>query len=139
MPDCCIEEAWLQALRGLNCTPIPEKSHFAEIRTGSETTPSAVVNIAVVPGLRTSDGVQLSYNVRIAGYFDKDAVAAKREWAELLMTFLTGSRCLSLGNCGCFCVTSLGILQSTISQQLLQASISLTGRYMSAGGSGSGT
>lgn len=139
MPDCCIETAWMQALRGLNCTPIPEASHFADLRTGSDTTPYAVVTVTKVPGLRTSDGVQVSYNVRISGYFEKDAMALKREWSELLLTFLTGSRCLTLGECGCFCVTSLGPMQSIVSGSLLQSSINVSGRYLSAGGSGSGT
>jgi len=135
VPDCCIEEGWLQALRGLNCTPIAAASHFADLRTGSESTPYVVVSITKVPGLRTSDGVQMTYGVRISGYFEKDAMAAKREWSELLMTFLTVSRCLTLGECGCFCVTSLGPLQSIISGSLLQSSITVSGRYMSAGGS----
>lgn len=139
MPDCCIETAWLQALRGLNCTPIPENSHYADLRTGSEATPYAVVSITKIPGLRTSDGVQITYGVRISGYFEKDAMAVKREWSELLLAFLTSSRCLTLGECGCFCVTSLGPMQSIVSGSLLQSSITVSGRYMSAGGSGSGT
>lgn len=139
MPDCCIEEGWLQALRGLNCTPIPAASHFVDLRTGSESTPYVVVTVTQVPGLRTSDGVQVSYSARIVGYFEKDAFALRREWMELVMAFVTHSRCLALGQCGCFCVTSLSPMSSVISGSLLQASVTVSGRYLSAGGSGSGT
>lgn len=135
--ECCVDDAWIEAIRGLDCTPVAAADHFVLVRPDNSKVPYVVISTATSAGLRTSDFVERISTTRIAGYFDKDKIASARQWSELLTAFLASSGCLSLGNCGCFCVRSQSQISMVIATELILVSVSVTGKFTPASGSGS--
>jgi hypothetical protein len=137
---CCVEDAWIAALRALDCTPVKSEGHFVLQRSGSEIVPYVVVSSAISSGLRTTDTVQRIQSVSLRGYFSVDRIQDAREWQGLVEALLTCKRCVPLGDCGCFCVRSVGPSQMTPVGTLLSVFVTVTGSFMPAEEtSGSGT
>lgn len=129
MPDCCLNEGLLQALRSLECTPVKADQHFLNIRRGEECMPYVVVQTNQTFGLRTSDAVEVIENVRIVGYFSIDKPEQANQWNELLRGWIFQPDCVFLENCGCFCLRSAPSLQMSASDRGYQVTATFRGMY----------
>mgnify|MGYP006286887143 CR=1 FL=1 len=137
---CCVEDAWIAALRALDCTPVKSEGHFVLQRSGSEIVPYVVVSSTIASGLRTTDTVQRFQTVSLRGYFSVDRMQDARAWQTLVEELLTCKRCVPLGDCGCFCVRSVGQSAMTPVGTLLSVFVTVTGTFSPAeetSGSGS--
>ena len=137
---CCVEDAWIAALRALDCTPVKPEGHFVLQRSGSEIVPYVVVSSTIASGLRTTDTVQRVQSVSLRGYFSVDRMQDARAWQTLVEQLLTCKRCVPLGDCGCFCVRSVGQSAMTPVGTLLSVFVTVTGTFSPAeetSGSGS--
>ena len=132
MPECCIDDAFLSAMRGLDCTPVPAANHYSFIRIGEECLPYVVVTTSIVAGLRTTDGVEKVDQVRISAYFSVDKLAECNKFKALVENWVFGKNCIDLAGCGCFCVRSVVPSQLTIKGGTLLFSVTLTGKYSAA-------
>lgn len=137
MSDCCVEEGMLQALRALECTPIPAQQHFVGVRRGEECLPYLVIKTREQAGLRTSSFLEMVTAVEISAYFSTDSSADSASFRRLLSQWLFGSNCLSLGNCGCFCVRSIGSVTTDYRERAIQVSVTISGRITTNGESSS--
>ena len=129
MSDCCVEEGVLQALRALECTPIPAQQHFVGVRRGEECLPYLVLTTSEQPGLRTSSGLQMDTAARISAYFSADKTQDVASFRRLLSQWISSSGCLQLGSCGCFCVRSLGAVGTVYNDRSVQVSVTLSGTF----------
>lgn len=103
--SCCIENAILDALRLLTCTPIRTENHFADRRKCTDCIPYLVLKASETAGLRTSSGTQSIWTIDIKAYFDDSKSQMARDYRDLVRTWLYGGgRCTDLGLCGCFCI-----------------------------------
>ena len=137
---CCVEDAWIAALRALDCTPVKSEGHFVLQRSGSEIVPYVVVSSTIASGLRTTDTVQRVQSVSLRGYFSVDRMQDARACQTLVEELLTCKRCVPLGDCGCFCVRSVGQSTMTPVGTLLSVFVTVTGTFSPAeetSGSGS--
>lgn len=128
MSDCCVEEGMLQALRGLECTPIPAQQHFIGVRRGEDCLPYLVLTTSEQPGLRTSSGQEMQTAARIAAYFSADKVQDAASFRRLLSQWISSGGCLPLGSCGCFCVRSLGAITTAYNDRSVQVSVTVSGK-----------
>lgn len=101
---CCLENAVLDTLRALDCTPIRSENHFLDRRQCTDCLPYAVIRAGMTAGLRTSSAVQKLRTVEIKAYFADKKRHDARELRDLIWDWLMFSGCASLGDCGCFCV-----------------------------------
>jgi hypothetical protein len=101
---CCLENAVLDALRALNCTPIKSENHFVDRRQCTDCLPYLVVRTGMTAGLRTSSAVQKLNTVEIKAYFADKKRHDARDLRDLIWDWLMFAGCASLGACGCFCV-----------------------------------
>jgi len=101
--SCCIEDAVLETLRGLNCTTIKSENHFLNEKRCSDCLPYVVVKIDTQSGLRTSSAVQKSHTVDIKAYFSDTMQKKAQEYRALVEDWLFAAGCVTLGSCGCFC------------------------------------
>lgn len=102
--SCCLENAVLDALRGLNCTPIKAENHFVDERQCSDCLPYLVVKTGMTAGLRTSSAVQKVRTVELKAYFSQQKRFDARSLRDLISDWLMVAGCVDLGVCGCFCV-----------------------------------
>lgn len=129
MPDCCLTEGLLQALRGLECTPVKADQHYLNVRRGEECMPYVIIQTNQTFGIRTSDAVEIIENVRIVGYFSLDKAEQAHQWHGLVQAWLFVPDCVSLDNCGCFCLRSAPSLQMTASDRGYQVTATFRGKY----------
>ena len=129
MSDCCVEEGMLQALRGLECTPIPAQQHFVGVRRGEDCLPYLVIRHVIQSGLRTSDVVESLDQVVISAYFSPDKSHDAVQYRSLVQQWAYSSRCLGLGNCGCFCVRSIQPISVSYNSNAVSVTMSMTGRF----------
>jgi hypothetical protein len=129
MSECCVEEGFLQALRALECTPIPAQQHFVGVRRGEECLPYLVLATSEQPGLRTSSGQEMQTAARITAYFSPDKTHDAMSFRRLLSQWISSSGCLPLGVCGCFCVRSLGSVGTQYNERSVQVSVTLSGLF----------
>lgn len=101
---CCLENAVLDALRALNCTPIKANNHFVDERQCSDCLPYLVLKTGITAGLRTSSTVQKVRTVEIKAYFSNQKRYDARSLRDLIASWLMVGGCVDLGSCGCFCV-----------------------------------
>jgi len=101
---CCLENAVLDALRALDCTPIKSGNHFVDERQCSDCLPYLVVKTGITAGLRTSSAVQRINTVEIKAYFANKKRYDARSLRDLIAAWLLDTGCTPLGLCGCFCV-----------------------------------
>ena len=102
--------------------------------------PYVVVSSTIASGLRTTDTVQRVQSVSLRGYFSVDRIQDARAWQTLVEELLTCKRCVPLGDCGCFCVRSVGQSTMTPVGTLLSVFVTVTGTFSPAeetSGSGS--
>lgn len=135
MPDCCLTEGLLQALRGLECTPVNADQHFLNLRRGEELMPYVVIQSTSAVGIRTSDTVEVIETVKIVGYFSIDKPDQAHQWMELARSWLFTKDCVILGNCGCFCLRSGASVQMSASERGYQVTASFRGQYSPSGDS----
>ena len=134
---CCIEDAMLRALRTLECTPIRPENHFLTVKTTGDCLPYLVLNVRTQAGLRTSSAVQKLHSVQVLAYFAENMRSQLRQFQETVEQWLYQPGCLSLGDCGCFCVQSRGQADVTFTDQRLRFGVTFVGRYMPEDISGS--
>lgn len=103
--SCCIEQAVLDALKALTCTPIKAENHFVNKRECKDCLPYLVLKANSTGGLRTSDVVQKIWTVSIDAYFSELKKNAVMDYRDQVETLLYEPGCIPLGACGCFCVT----------------------------------
>lgn len=132
MPECCIEDAFIAGLRSLDCTPIPMDNHFSFLCRKDDCFPYAVVTTSTVSGIRTSDGCEKIQQVKLSGYFSVDKISDCNKFKDLVENWVFGKNCISLAECGCFCVRSLSPGQMLIANGAVQFSVTLTGKYSAA-------
>lgn len=101
---CCLENAVLDTLRALNCTPIKADNHFVDERQCSDCMPYLVVKTGITAGLRTSSAVQKVHTIEIRAYFSNQKRYDARSLRDLISAWLFDGGCASLGVCGCFCL-----------------------------------
>ena len=101
--SCCIEDAVLSTLRGLNCTTIRSESHFLNEKRCADCLPYVVVKVDTQSGLRTSSAVKKQHTVDIKAYFSDTMQKKAQEYRSLVEAWLFAAGCVDLGNCGCFC------------------------------------
>lgn len=101
---CCLENAVLDTLRALNCTPIKSENHFLDERQCSDCLPYLVLKTGTTAGLRTTHTVQKVRTVEIRAYFANQKRHDGRTLRDLIEAWLFVGGCVSLGACGCFCV-----------------------------------
>jgi hypothetical protein len=129
MSDCCVEEGMLQALRALECTPIPAQQHFIGVRRGEECLPYLVLRRSIQQGLRTSHAVEQFDQISVSAYFSVDKASQAVSFRNLLQQWAYSSGCLNLGNCGCFCVRSIQPSQVSYGESSISVTISMIGRF----------
>ena len=104
--SCCMETAILDALRGLDCTPIESQNHFVDRRTCTDCLPYLVLKTSRTSGLRTSSGLQKLIAVEVKAYFSDKSFKMARDYMDMVETWLFNRGCVDLGECGCFCLRS---------------------------------
>lgn len=128
--SCCVEDAILRALRGLECTPIRPENHFITVRTAGDTLPYLVLNVRLQPGLRTSDGVAKVHSVQVLAWFGDTMRPLLQQFQAAFEAWLYAPGCLPLGDCGCFCVQSRGQADVTFTDGRLRYGVTFVGRYI---------
>ena len=128
--SCCIEDAILRALRGLECTSIRPENHFITVRTTGDCLPYLVLNVRLQAGLRTSDGVAKVYSVQVLAWFGDTMRPLLQQFQAAFETWLYAPGCLPLGDCGCFCVQSRGQADVTFTDGRLRYGVTFVGRYI---------
>lgn len=132
--SCCLENAVLDALRELYCTPIRPENHFLNRRKCTDCTPYAVVKIKTVSGLRTSSKVQKISTIDLSAFFMEDREQDAIEYKNLVEWLFFTSDCVPLVLCGCFCIQ--GRMSSSIvpaQQGLVRYSFTCQGFYDRSG------
>lgn len=129
MSECCVEAGMLQALRALECTPIPQDQHFVGVRRGEECLPYVVVKSVKSPGLRTSDGVEMLDQLTVSAYFSQDKQVDATVFRDLLLRWAYSKNCLSLGDCGCICVRTIAGSSLTYGQNGWSVLLNIIGRF----------
>lgn len=138
--SCCLEQAIVDTLRGLDGTPISSDNHFIISRKCGDCLPYMTVKSSKTAGLRTTSGVQTITTVEINGYFSDASEATMLEYRDMMDAWAFVSGCISLGACGCFCSQNSARSQVTaVAGGLLRYTLTLRGDYKrDETGSGSG-
>jgi len=102
--SCCIEDAILDTLRALDCTPIRSENHFVGERSCTDCMPYLVMKADAQFGLRTSSGSQKVHSVDIKAYFAGDKKKQAADYRTLVEAWVFAQGCVDLGICGCFCI-----------------------------------
>jgi hypothetical protein len=127
---CCLEDALLAALSGLDGTPIQSKNHFNLNRDGEECVPYLVLKTTDSPGLRTSSGTQKVSTVELNAYFSADRKSTAFQYRSLIEEWLDSGGCIELGDCGCFCLRSYSAARvSQATGGLVRFSVTFVGVY----------
>ena len=134
---CCVEDAILQALRGLQCTPVRPENHFLTFKTTENCLPYVLLNVRVQAGLRTTDTIVKNYSVQVLAFFGEQMRAELRQFQDAFVQWLYLPGCLPLGECGCFCVQSRGQADVTYTDGRLRFGVTFVGRYIPEDISGS--
>ena len=124
---CCVFDAFKQALEGLPLNPIPASEYCDTVRTNSDSGRYCVISSSVSAGVVTTDAVEEIHTVGIKAYFEVEDTASAEIFRSVLHSFVFQPGCLSLGECGCFCVRSRSSLQKVSRRDVLQVSVTLTG------------
>lgn len=127
---CCLETAILNALRGLDCTPIRSENHFLLERKCTDCIPYVVVRVSDTAGLRTSSAVQRVSSIEINAYFSANAEQTAFAYRKIVDDWIDTPGCVDLGDCGCFCVQGSGASRVAMSQgDLIRYSRTISGFY----------
>ena len=124
---CCVFDAFKQALTGLSGNPIAVDEYYDGVKQNSDSGRYCVISSSVTAGVVTTDAVEEVHRVGISGYFGVGHSAEAGVVRGLLQSFVFQPGCLSLGECGCFCVRSRSNLQRVSRRDTLQVSVTLTG------------
>ena len=126
---CCLEDALLAALRGLDGTPIPSKNHFNLVRECEDCVPYLVLKNTDSPGLRTSSGTQKVSTVELNAYFSADRKYQAYQYRTMIADWLDSGG-IDLGDCGDFCVRSTGTARVAVAAGgLVRFSVTFVGVY----------
>lgn len=128
--SCCLEDAILDRLRSLTCTPIPAANHFLNLRKCTDCVPYLVLKVRRSSGLRTSEGVQVIHDVELNAYFKQDKESDAGSYRDLVEEAFLEQGCVQLGDCGCIC--RRGVFRSRIEAStggLLRYSLTFSGSY----------
>lgn len=124
---CCVFDAFKQALTGLSGNPISVDEYHSVVKQNSDSGRYCVISSSVTSGVVTTDVVEQLNRVNISGYFESEHIAEAEAFRGALESFVFQPGCLSLGDCGCFCVRSRSDLQRVSRGDRLQVSVTLTG------------
>ena len=127
--SCCIEAAILDALRALPGTPIRPDNHFIDLRECTDCIPYLVLKASETAGVRTSSFVQVIWTIEINAYFDGTKRNMAREYREIIRTWMYGSSCVDLGECGCFCIQGSPSISIRNADKEIALVASMTGSY----------
>lgn len=108
MTECCsFDDAVIRKIGSLSLSPVKAEKVFLGERRG-DCLPYAVAQTSSAPGLRTSDGVQKIYTLSVQAFFAKERPAEAYDFKSIVEEWIYSGNCISLGDCGCLCVRSIG-------------------------------
>lgn len=136
--SCCLEQAIVTQLKNISCTPIRVENHFIGQKQCVDCVPYLVLKCSEIQGIRTSDTVTEIHTIDISAYFPENMYSVVADYREKLREFVLVPDCISLAECGCFCVNRLQRISIVVvAGGLLRLQCLFSGRYNALSGAAS--